>query len=79
MKDFFACSYTLNSTDDVIYAQVKTCMYANVVRALKHTIEGETCVWNSLKKRLKVAFGRKKIRYTDLHTEFFQRKKLNDE
>ena len=72
MTAFFACSYPLNSTDVFIYAQVKTYMDADEVRALKHAIEGETCTWNSLKKGLKIALGRKKFHYADLHTEFFK-------
>ena len=43
MKAFFACSFPLNSTEELIYAKVKTYMDADVVRAFKHTIEGETC------------------------------------
>ena len=43
MKVYFACSNPWNTGDDVIYAQVKTYMDADVVRALKHTIVGETC------------------------------------
>ena len=38
MKAYFACSNPWNTGDEVIYAQVKTYMDADVLRALKHTI-----------------------------------------
>ena len=79
MKAYFACSKPWNTTDEVIYAQVKTYMDADVVRALKHTIVGETCSWGTLKRNLELAFGRKNFHFVDLHKKFFEEKQMVDE
>ena len=79
MKAYFACSDPWNTTDEVIYTQVKTYMDPDVVKSLKHTIEGNTCSWNILKKNLELAFGRKNFHFEDLHTQFLQRKQIVDE
>ena len=47
-------------------------MDADEVRALKHTIVGETCSWGTLKRNLELAFGRKNFNSADLHTQFLQ-------
>ena len=54
-------------------------MDTDVVRALKHTIEGETCTWNELKRGLELAFGRKNFNHADLHTNVLQQKQYLDE
>ena len=58
MKAYFACSNPWITTDEVIDAQVKTLMDADIVRALKHTIVRDTCSWGTFKQNLELAFGR---------------------
>ena len=64
----------MNTGDEVIYAQVKTYMETEVVRALNHTIVGVTCSWDTLKRNLELGFGRKNFHF--LHTQFLQRKQM---
>ena len=73
MKAYFACSNPWNTSNEIIYAQIKTYIDADVVRALKHTIEGETCTYNELKRGLEMAFGRKYFNHADLHKKFLKR------
>ena len=79
MKAYFACSNPCNKADEVINAQVKTYLDADVVRALKYTILGETCNWSTLNRNLELAFGRKIFYFAYLHTPFLQRKQMADE